>query len=249
MRTLSSIVLSCLLAALLAAPAHGGDRSSRGFESLPALSDARPTLELVGDADNQRLGVTIVSDTEAVAYLCDGEQLGVWFTGAVDPETGVVSLRSTDGATVGLNLNDEPTVASVAVDGKTTSFTLERVTRSGGLYRSVIKAKGHRYTTGWIVADDGTTVGITEDQNGKTVATVNTTDAGTPPPPTGDEGSGGDEVATAGALRCGLLAFRSHRQNGLATQALEAGNTSGFNDHGHRAAALGHRAEGLGCAT
>jgi len=237
--TLIGVVLVVTL--VVGAVEVAGAKEPSGPDSLPAFSAAAEPLELVGDAGGLRLGVSIVSDTEAVAYLCDGEGVGVWFTGTVDLESGAVNLESDKGGTVALNLNSDPTVATVVVDGETTTFPLTPVTGNGGVFRSVSKAKGHRFTTGWIIADDSTIVGITADESGKAVNTLNgaagNDSAGTLPP-------GGDPVTT-GAIRCGILAAEVRRHArlgnaaapGSAERQKEFGFANGFSD----------RAGGLGC--
>jgi len=242
MRTRFGILIGVALVAMLVVGAVAGAKEPSGPDSLPAFSAAAEPLKLVGDAGGLRLGVSIVSDTAAVAYLCDGEGVGVWFTGTVDLESGEVNLKSDKGGTVTLNLNSDPTVATVVVDGETTTFTLAPVTGNGGVFRSVSKVKGDRFTTGWIIADDSTIVGITADESGKAVATVNTSagvaaSAGTVPP-------GGDPVTT-GAIRCSILAGRISRQARLVGQSDTA---AGKDEHAGFANGLIGRAEGLGCA-
>jgi len=243
MRPRFGILIGVVLVATLVvgAVAVAGAKEPSGPDSLPAFSAATEPLELVGDAGGLRLGVSIVSDTEAVAYLCDGKGVGVWFTGTVDLESGAVNLENDKGGTVALNLNSDPTVATVVVDGETTTLTLAPVTGNGGVFRSVSKVKGHRFTTGWIVADDSTIVGITADESGKAVATVNTSaggdSAGTLPP-------GGDPVTT-GAIRCGILVgeVRRHARlgNAAAPGSAEQQKQFGFSN------GFAARAGGLGC--
>jgi hypothetical protein len=219
-----------------------GAKEPSGPDALPSFSAAEEPLELVGDTGGLRLGVSIVSDTEAVAYLCDGERVGVWFTGTVDLETGAVNLESAKGGTVTLNLNAEPTVATVVVDGETTTFTLAPVTGNGGVFRSVSKLKGHRWTTGWIVANDSTIVGLTSDESGKTVDTLNSSAGGggaaqTVPP-------GSDPVPT-NAIRCAILAgeVRRHARLGNEAPAGSAERDKQF----HFVNSFSERAAGLGC--
>lgn len=239
-RILFGVVLVATLVVGTAVVAGAKEPSGPG--ALPAFSAVAEPLELVGDTGGLRLGVSIVSDTEAVAYLCDGARVGVWFTGTVDLESGAVNLESAKGGTVTLNLNSEPTVATVVVDGETTTFTLAPVHGNGGLFRSVSKLKGHRWTTGWIVADDHTIVGLTSDESGKAVDTVNSSSGGggsaqTVPP-------GSDPVAT-GAVRCAILAAEVRRHArlgneappGSAERAKQFAFANGFSD----------RAGGLGC--
>jgi hypothetical protein len=244
MRPRLGILIGVVLVAMLVVGAVtvAGAKEPSGPDSLPAFSAAEEPLELVGDAGALRLGVSIVSDTEAVAYLCDGESVGVWFTGTVDLESGEVNLKSDKGGTVTLNLNSDPTVATVVVDGETTNFTLAPVTGNGGVFRSVSKVKGDRWTTGWIIADDSTIVGITADESGRTVTAVNSSaggggSAGTVPP-------GSDPVAT-GAIRCSILAGRISRQARLTEAATTA---SGATEHSSFVNGLVARADGLGCA-
>jgi hypothetical protein len=218
-----------------------GAKEPSGLDSLPAFSAAQPSLELVGDAGGLRLGVSIVSDTEAIAYLCDGESVGVWFTGTVDLDSGDVSLESADGGTVTLNLNSDPVVATAVVDGETTAFTLAPVTHYGGVARFVTKAKGHQWTTGWIVADDGTIVGLTSDESGKPVAGVN---ASTPVP----QSLQTDPPVTTGAVRCAILAARISNQIGKAGKAQAAGDADGVAEHNGFANGLGGRASGADCS-
>ena len=246
MRSKLGIVTGMVVIAtfVVGSPVTAGAKTPKGLDALPALSAADAPLDLIGDAGGVRLGVSIVSDTEAIAYLCDGEDLGVWFTGTVDPDTGAVSLQNDRGDTVTLNLNDNPTIAIVTVDGETTAFTLTPATDAGRVLRVVHKGQGHRYTTGWIVGDDSTVVGITADESGKTVASTNT--ASSPPPPPAP-GSQADPAAT-GAVRCAILAGRINRQARLAEEEAAAGNTAVAENHAKVVNGLFGVASGLGCA-
>jgi hypothetical protein len=244
-----------LVVALVVGTAAVAGAKPSGLDSLPAFSAAAEPLELVGDAGGLRLGVSIVSDTEAVAYLCDGASVGVWFSGTVDLESGAVNLKSDKGGTVTLSLESDPTVATVVVDGKTTPFTLAPVTGIGGVFRSVTKAKGHRFTTGWIVADDATIVGLTSDESGKTVDTVSSSSGGPPPagtptppsvgtPPAAAPPSGGTPVADK-AVRCAILAAEIRRHARLGNEA-PPGSAERQKQFGF-ANSFGDRFDALGC--
>jgi hypothetical protein len=246
MRSRLAIMAGAVLIAslVLGGPATADARSPKGLDALPALDAAEAPLDLIGDAGGARLGVSILSDTQAIAYLCNGANLGVWFKGTVDPDTGAVSLESDGGDTVTLNLNDNPTTASVTVDGETTTFTLTPATKAGRVLRVVNKGRGHRYTTGWIVADDYSVVGITADESGKTVAATNTSSSPPPPPVAGSEA----DPAATGALRCAILAGRINRQARLAEEEAAAGNAATADSHGKIVNGLFGVASGLGCA-
>lgn len=246
MRSKLGILTGAVLitALVVSSPFAAGAKTPKGLDALPPLSAAEEPLNLIGDAGGVRLGVSILSDTEAIAYLCDGADLGVWFKGTVDPDTGAVSLESAGGDTVTLNLNDNPTTASVTVDGETTTFTLTPATHAGRVLRVVNAGQGHRYTTGWIVADDYSVVGITADESGKTVAATNTSSSPPPPPVAGSEA----DPAATGALRCAILAGRINRQARLAEEEAAAGNAAAANNHGKIVNGLFGVASGLGCA-
>ena len=238
---------------LIVGPAVANAGEAKGADALPPLSAADTPLDLVGDADGVRLGVSIVSDTEAIAYLCDGANLGIWFKGTVDLATGAVALKSASGDTITLDLHTDPTTATVTVDGRVTTYDVEPATGPGRVLRVVNKGvkanKGHRYTTGWIIADDYSVVGVTADESGRVVATTNTSAATPPPPPTGGTGTTGptDPVAT-GAVRCAILAGRIQRQARLTNEANAAGDASGVAEHGSFTDGLVSRAQGLECA-
>jgi hypothetical protein len=113
------------------------------------------------------------------------------------------------------------------------------------VFRFVSTAKGHTWTTGWIVADDGTIVGLTGEDTGKTVATVNTAGA-PPPPPSGGSGITGPQ--TDGAIRCAILAGRLRGALKDRAAADASGNVAGFNEANQRIIDLTGKATGSGCA-
>ena len=123
----------------------------------PASAKDEPLVNgvFVGTATS-RAYVAIVADEDGIiAYLCDGEETGTWFTGA--SRTGnVVDLTSTDGAEhLTADLRPSRAVGTVTYQGRTLPFALQPAEGNAGLFRAAGDQEGNEFLAGTIVLNNG----------------------------------------------------------------------------------------------
>ena len=99
------------------------------------------------------IAVAVLGDQTA-AYFCDGRNFGSWFRGTVEGED--VSLTSKGGATLQARLDGDHVKGSVQIKNDPLKFEINEAEKPAGLYQ----ARGSKTTTGWIVLEDGSQVGI-----------------------------------------------------------------------------------------
>ncbi|MGX6606822.1 serine/threonine-protein kinase [Micromonosporaceae bacterium Da 78-11] len=97
-------------------------------------------------------------DGAAVAYLCDGDRLEVWFRGVAD--AGQLALTSPSGATLTGAVDGGSATGSVRVRRQTVAFRIPAVHKPSGLYRAGGQVRGAQVKGGWIVLADGTQTGV-----------------------------------------------------------------------------------------
>ena len=105
------------------------------------------------DDDTAAIAVAVLGD-QAAAYLCDGRNVEAWFRGTV--EGGDLSLKSKSGAMLQAELDGDHIKGTVQVNNDTLRFEINEAKKPAGLYR----ARGSQTTTGWIVLEDGSQVGV-----------------------------------------------------------------------------------------
>jgi hypothetical protein len=119
-----------------------------------------------------------VHGTHAIAYLCNGASMDAWMTGTA--VNGHLTLNGKNGAHLDASFDSKGTSGTAVVDG--TSFQLplqtERLTvqkqKDAGLFRATGTVGGKTVKAGWIVL-----------QNGKTIGSIETNPASATPPTTG----------------------------------------------------------------
>jgi hypothetical protein len=107
-----------------------------------------------------------VHGTKAIAYLCNGASMDAWMTGSAI--NGHLTLNGKNGAHLDAVFDSKGTTGTAVVDG--TSFQLplqtERLTvqkqKDAGLFRATGMVGGKKVKAGWIVLQNGKTIGSIE---------------------------------------------------------------------------------------
>jgi hypothetical protein len=129
------------------------------------------------------VGVVVQGET-AVAYLCNGQDVGEWLRGSV--ANGQLALRSNSGATLAGLLADGVLSGEVMVAERPYAFTATPAQNgTTGLYRHT----ADNITAGWIILEngivgtssDGSGVALLDRPRGKEEAGGNSTNAGSNP--------------------------------------------------------------------
>lgn len=173
----TSLVLAAALvvaspAGAFAAGPGTGDAIRSGLPQPGTLRPQAGTIQLAGQDAGKRFNVAVVrSGTGAVlAYVCDGERVGRWFTGLVTGRRAVLTGRS--GARLTVVFSGTTRAAGTAAFGSTRiRFTLPRARTSLGLRRTTARANGRTFEAAWIVTNGIVTRGLASEDGGKTVAT------------------------------------------------------------------------------
>ncbi|HEX6336186.1 MAG TPA: hypothetical protein VFZ85_04470 [Jiangellaceae bacterium] len=121
----------------------------------PTESEA---VTYVGYVDGGGASVAVITTgDEAIAYLCDGNDVEAWLDGsAVD---GRLDLTGERGSLTG-EYDQLQASGEATADDQTWTFTIEAVESPEGLYRFADTiAGGAEVVGGWIVLPDGTQVG------------------------------------------------------------------------------------------
>lgn len=187
-----------------AGAAPGGPDPAAAFTAVPTLEVATAPSFVGTDTNGTAIGLRITGPDTAVAYLCNGRDIGVWFTGRVGDD-GTITLEAADGATL---------TATRSADGVTGThsagigFTLAAATGDTGIYRDVATLDGRTYTTGWVVGNDGSIYGSSGDEDGGVAATVA---EGPADGPAGTPDADADPVPTGliKRIRCGVNNFQA----------------------------------------
>jgi serine/threonine-protein kinase len=99
-----------------------------------------------------------VRDGSAVAYLCDGKKLEVWFKGTA--AAGKLALTGKNGATIAGSFDATTATGRITVQGRSIPFDVPKVQKPSGLYRAAAKVRNADVQGGWIVLPDGSQVGV-----------------------------------------------------------------------------------------
>lgn len=135
----------------------GGDAAAT-FAQVPSPDKAAPAGSKVfvghDKANKVSVGLTVFSDSKAVAYACDGDATWTWYSGSVSGND--VTLTSADGNKLTAKIN------GAAVTGTApgaTEFTLETAKDHAGLYRTSYTRDAVTETAGWVIENDGSARG------------------------------------------------------------------------------------------
>ena len=167
----------CLLAAAVAVL---GVASCGGTDDESAV----PASHLVGEVSevDAFIGVVVRTDGSVLAYVCDGEKLGMWATGDVDGTHAELAATSGSGG-IDVDFADgEPASGTVRLpDGRSVSFQADPATGHAGLFRRQTArddgVSGGSQLTGWVVLPDGRTKGTSSDASSTASATAAPTSA------------------------------------------------------------------------
>jgi len=163
-RPIATPIAALLALALLAACADGGggDRALN-LETLRATAP-EGTYEAtklenayVGPIeDDLFIGVSLTDD-EATVYVCDGETVMTWLTGAFDAGEVMQFGGFEDGAYVKFGVQDGLVSGAVSVPGRPSPLAFEArpATGDAGLFRAEESFDGVDHVGGWIVLEDG----------------------------------------------------------------------------------------------
>ena len=99
-----------------------------------------------------------VRDGRAIAYLCDGDDVEVWFQGPA--VAGKLALSSRTGATLTGSFRAGAATGSITSGGRTAAFRLPSVQKPSGLYRAAGRVRNAGVKGGWIILPDGTQTGV-----------------------------------------------------------------------------------------
>jgi hypothetical protein len=210
-RIISIAVVAGALAGITAcgddSPAADAQATAEPAFVVPPISASGASY--VGRADDGTAFAVTVIGSRVVAYQCDGENAGVWFTGTVDPGSDSVALTSASGERATVTLGDEP---AVEVDGDTPfELALEPAEAGAGLYRDVSTIGGDVHVSGWIVANDGEVTGAQTDSGGTVTNSSATPTSGRSP------------------FGCGVLGFRINWNRARGNTQIADGMLAQFN--------------------
>ena len=123
---------------------------------LTPTAFAVDALNTVGRVAGSDAFIAVVSTgSKALAYVCDGAKVSLWFTGAVK-QGGLLEVTQASGAKLTANLAAQSVVGTLELEaGRVLNFRTEPVKDTAGLYRARTTLGGSSYLGGWIVLPDG----------------------------------------------------------------------------------------------
>ncbi len=149
----------------LAQPSAAASAGTTGAAARPTPIEtvvvARPVTEVrVTFAAHLEIGTLYVAvrDGRGIAYLCDGDDVEVWFQGPA--RAGELVLSSKAGATLTGTFRAGRATGTITLGGRTTTFRLPSVQKPSGLYRAAGRVRNAQVRGGWIVLADGTQTGV-----------------------------------------------------------------------------------------
>ncbi len=117
---------------------------------------ATGAINTVGRVSGSDAFIAVVSTgSKAMAYVCDGLKIALWFTGAVK-QGGLFESKNTSGVRLIANLSARSVVGTLELEaGRPLGFRAEPIEGTAGLYRSRTMISGSSYVGGWIVLPNG----------------------------------------------------------------------------------------------
>jgi hypothetical protein len=128
---------------------------------VATVAVANPVAEVrVTFAARLEIGTLYVAvrDGRAIAYLCDGDDVEVWFQGPA--LAGELALTSKAGATLTGSFRAGSATGSITFGGRAAKFRIPSVRKPSGLYRAAGQVRDAKVKGGWIVLPDGTQTGV-----------------------------------------------------------------------------------------
>lgn len=217
----AAVLTACAPAPPAAPEPAAAPTAAAAFAGLPAPGrQALPGFVGV-DGAGVPLAVAAIGEGRAVAYLCDGEGVGRWFTGTVDGAT--FTLTAADGTALTATAGADSLAGTLGG----APFTLAPTAGAAGLFREEAAADGTAFVAGWILGNDGAVHGVTTGEDGQRISGAATG------PDDADDGSTGDDAVARIRFqntRCGILGLRTVFNQGQLEDALAAGDTAGVED-------------------
>jgi hypothetical protein len=139
------IAILILLASLLLAACGGGTQTVSG--------------SFVGKVDGSDafIAITLHTNGEVTAYVCDSATISAWFKGKADGST--LDLTNASGAHLTADLAPDSFTGtftpSGANGGSALTFSVQQAGEPAGLYRADATLDGVAYVGGWIVLPSG----------------------------------------------------------------------------------------------
>src|SRR5690349_9035318 len=127
----------------------------------PTAQDA--TRRFVGQVNGSSAWIGLVSNQQQgklLAYVCQNNLLGEWFSGALHPD-GTFDLTNASGAHLQGNVGDTQVQGTLRLSGsQLTPYTAPLATGNQGIYRVRQVVDGISYEGGWIVGSNGKVEGL-----------------------------------------------------------------------------------------
>ena len=141
--------------------ASGTASPNRTATAEPAGDEFPNKVVYAGRTDDDRAAIAVaVLGDQASAYLCDGRNVESWMRGTA--QDGELKLRAKNGDTLEAKLDGSKIEGKIEIGDEKLDFRVGEAKRPAGLYR----ARGTKYTIGWIVLSDGSQVGIETRNDG-----------------------------------------------------------------------------------
>ncbi|WP_371666642.1 hypothetical protein OG985_46040 [Streptomyces sp. NBC_00289] len=140
---LVALMITCIIAALCAVQSQ--DRRIRAIDYSSHIGGGAA------------LAISVFGE-KAYGYLCDGHEVGDWFSGAASGD-GAFELNGPDGARLSGKARNDHASGILERHGSSTAFDL-KTGRSVAMYKAVSVTEGHDIDAGWIFLPDGTQTGV-----------------------------------------------------------------------------------------
>jgi hypothetical protein len=131
------------------------------FTSISVNTQAAPVTgtfvsALEVEAGPQPFLSLVVTPSNVLAYICDGETVAQWYLGTLQAG-GLFEARSTDRKSrITAQINAGSVVGAISLEaGRVLTFRAISATAEAGLYRSSDTLNGSRWLGGWVVLPDG----------------------------------------------------------------------------------------------
>ena len=113
------------------------------------------SLGVSGDGASAFVAV-VTSGDQAIAYICDGENLAEWFRGPIRADGLFEAQSNSLNAQITAQINARSVVGAITLEGnRVLSFRVVPADGLAGLYRSDDMVQAQRFLGGWVVLPDG----------------------------------------------------------------------------------------------
>jgi serine/threonine-protein kinase len=170
----SSVATATPAAATTAPPAAATTAPPAAATAAPPATgpaNAPANADYAAQADGGGASVAVsVHGNQAVAYVCDGHNVGEWYHGTA--KAGKLDLTGARGARLTVTYRDASAAGYAMADGRRYRFSAPALHGRYGLYESTAVVHGTRVKAGWIVLPDGYQVGAMQSSPAATVPSV-----------------------------------------------------------------------------